>query len=186
MPPTRTIETWPERIPLESRRSDLAVQIPMATKAGFEILRASVLGIITASGLLRRRARSNASADAANNQKVIAVDDAAPFVAGDALKLEDGTAVGVVAVGGVNVEDNELTCVDNLAVAITDGDAILGSDGSQVAKVIANEAVKATETANTNLSPYAAGVLKRNLLVGLDESAIAELGGRVVGDDFIF
>jgi hypothetical protein len=186
MPPTSTIEEWAGREPLESRRADLAVRIPMVAKAGFAILRASVLGIITASGFLRRRTRTNASADAGDNQTVIAVDDAAPFAAGDVLKLEDGTGIGTVAVGGVNTEDNELTCVANLAVAITDGDAILGSDGSQVAKVIADEAVKATEAANTNMSPYEAGILKKDMIVGLDESAMEELRGRVVGSDFIF
>jgi hypothetical protein len=189
MPPTRTIEEWPERIPLESRRADLAVQIPMVAKAGFEIIRAAVLGIITASGFLRRRTCGVADADAASNQKVIVLDedsDASVFVAGDVLKNAAGETIGTVAVAGVNAEDNELTCVDNLAVAVTAGEEILGSDGSQIAKVIANEAVKATETANTNLSPYAAGILKLDQLSGLNASAIEELKGRVLGNDFIF
>jgi hypothetical protein len=161
----------------------------MVAKAGFEILRASVLGVITASGFLRRRTCGVADADAATNQKVIVLDDdsdVSVFVAGDVLKTAVGETIGTVAVGGVNTEDNELTCVDNLVVAITAGDEVLGSDGSQVAKVIANEAVKATETANTNLSPYAAGILKFDQLSGLNASAIAELKGRVLGNDFIF
>lgn len=189
MPPTTTIETWPERIPLESRKAELAVQVSMVAKTGFEILRGAVLGVITASGFLRRRTCGVADADAATNQKVIVLDDdsdASVFVAGDVLKNRGGETIGTVAVGGISTEDNSITCVDNLAVAVTAGDEILGSDGSQVAKVIANEAVKATETANTNLSPYAAGILKVDQLSGLNDSAVEELKGRIFGNEFIF
>jgi len=179
MPPTRTIETFPERVPLEAVRADLAVRIPQTVKDGTAIRRAAVLGVITATGYVRERSRSNASADAATGQKVIAVDDALVFKVGDVLTLEDGTAIGTIDAGGVNVDDNELTCVANIAIAITDGDAVLASDGSQVAQEIADEAVAATETTNTQLSPYIGGYLKRDLIIGLDASAIAELGGAV-------
>jgi len=185
--PTKLIEEWPERVPLEAHRADLAVQIPLTVKSGFAILRGSVLGVITASKLMRRRSRSNASAAAAANQKVIAVDDAAVFAVGDALTLEDGTAIGTIAAAGVNIDDNEVTCVDNLAVEVADGDAILASDGSQVAAAIANEAVAAAEAADTVLSPYIGGLLKESLMVGLDESAKLELGGvSLPGDVFKF
>lgn len=178
MPPTVTTNTYPARVPLEAVRADLAVKIPLTVKAGSAVRRAVVLGVITATSYIRERARSNAAAALAAAGTVLVVDDASVFIAGDVLKLEDGTTVGTVAANGVNAEDNELT-ISAAAVDVADNDAILASDGSQKAKAIADEAVAATEAADTTLSPYIGGALKSDQLIGLDDSAIAELGGAV-------
>jgi len=187
MPPTQTTETFPRRVPLEAVRADLAVQIPLTVKAATGVRRAAVLGVITATDYIRERSRSNAAAAYAVGVQVIEVDDASVFIPGDVLKLEDGTAVGTIAAAGVNVDDNELTLVAVTTAEIADGDAVLASDGSQVAKAIADEAVAAAQSVDTVLSPYIGGALKRSLLIGLDDSAIAELGGAVFpGDIFKF
>jgi hypothetical protein len=174
--PTRTTETFPTRIQLEAIRPDLAAQVPLTVKAGTGMRRAAVCGVITATGYIRERSRSKANGAVAAGGTALVVDDASVFVAGDILKLEDGTTVATVAANGVNVEDNELA-VSATAVDVADNDAILASDGSQVAKVISNEAVAATETQDTPISPFVCGILKTDQIIGLDESAVTEMGG---------
>lgn len=179
MPPTRTTETHPTRVPLEAVRADLAVKIPLTVEAGTGVRRAAVLGVITATSYVRERSRSNAAEALATGGTVLVVDDASVFIPGDVLKLEDGTAVETIAAAGVNVDDNELTLTGATAIDIAEGDAILASDGSQVAKAIADEAVAATQSEDTGLSPYIGGALKTDQLIGLDESAVTELGGAI-------
>lgn len=178
MPPTVTTNTFPTHVPLEAVRADLAVKIPLTVKAGSAVRRAAVLGVITATSYIRERSRSLANGALAAGGTVLVVDDAAVFVDGDVLKLEDGTTIATIAANGVNIVDNELT-VSATAVDVADNDAILASDGSQKAKAIADEAVAATESVDTTLSPYIGGALKSDQLIGLDDSAIAELGGAV-------
>jgi len=177
MPPTQNIETYPSRTPLEAVRADLAVRIPLTVKAGSRVRRGIVLGVVTATNYIRERSRSLAAAAFAIGVGVIEVDDASLFIPGDVLKLDDGTTVGTIAALGVNVVDNELTLVAVTTIEIADNDAILASDGSELAKAIADEAVAATEAVDTVLSPYIGGALKSDLIIGLDASAIAEMGG---------
>lgn len=189
MPPTKTIEDWPDRIPLESRRADLAVQIPMPAKAAFGFVRGAILGIITASGLLRQRARSTAAGTGFTDNSPtgqVANGEGGRFVAADVLKNETGETIGTVQSVDTTTNPDTITLTGNAQVNVAVGEAVMASDGSEVARLIANEEVKATETENSNLSPYAGGYLKKDQLVGLDDSAIAELNGRVVANDFIF
>jgi hypothetical protein len=182
--PTRTEATYSGIESLAYTKPELLVSVALTIKNLFKCLQGDVLGVIAAGGLARRRSRSNAAATHAAAVTVIEVDDASVFVAGDALTLEDGTAIGTVAVNGVNEDDNELT-VSATAVAITDGDAILASDGSQVARAISDK--ESDGVGDTVINAIVAGPLKKSKLRGLDASAVIELGGAVmVGDVFKF
>jgi len=55
---------------------------------------------------------------------------------------------------------------------------VLASDGAQVAACIADEGVASTEAKDTQLSPIIGGPIKESLLLGLDDSARAELNGK--------
>ena len=99
------------------------------------------------------------------------------FVADDVLKLEDGTTIGTVLSVDKSTTPDTVTLTGNAQVNVAVGDAVLGSDGSQVAQAIADEAVAASEGIDTTLSPYIGGCLKKDQIIGLDESAITELGG---------
>lgn len=173
MPPTETVETFAERISLDALAGHPSAAYGVTGKNGFAMKQGDVIGLITASKKARRRSRTNATEAGATNQAVITVDDASVFAVDDELTLEDGTAVGVVA--SINTEDNEVTCDENLAVEVSDGDAILASDGSQVAQGISDN-----ETDGVGEHPLAViigGYLKESKLRGLDASAKAELGG---------
>jgi len=180
MPPTRTIETFGERIPLEEVRADLAVSVPQSVKAGSRIRRGAVLGVVTADGYTRERSRSKAAgtgfSDASDTGQVA---DASVFAVGDELTLEDGTAIGTVESIDTTTTPDTIVLEANAAVNVAVDDAVMASDGSQVAQSIADEAVAATETLDTGLSVYIAGFLKKDQLIGLDASAIVELGGAV-------
>jgi hypothetical protein len=185
MPPTKTEATYPGRQYLAFTKPELLVSVALTIADGFACLQGDVLGVISASDLGRRRSRSNASADAAANQKVVVVEDESVFKVGDVLTLEDGTVVGTIDAAGINPLNHEITCVANLAVAVTDGDAILASDGSQVARAIADK--ESDGVGDTVINVIVAGPLKKSLLRGLDDSAVAELGGAVmIGDLFKF
>ncbi|HKO43340.1 MAG TPA: hypothetical protein VJU84_08620 [Pyrinomonadaceae bacterium] len=180
MPPTKTIETYGERIPLEAVRADLAVRVPQTVEAGSKIRRGAVLGVVTADGYTRERARTKAAgtgfSDASDTGQV---EDASVFKVGDELTLEDGTAIGTVESINTATTPDTIVLEANAAVNVAVGDAVMASDGSQVAQSIADEAVAVTETTDTVLSVYIGGFLKKDQLVGLDASAIAELGGAV-------
>jgi hypothetical protein len=176
--PSRTTETFPTRIQLEAVRADLAVRIPLTVKAGSRVRRAAVLGVVTATDYVRERTRTKAAGTGfANNSAVGQVDDASLFIATDVLKLEDGTTIGTVLSVDTTTTPDTITLTGNAAVNVAVGDAVLGSDGSQAAKAIADEAVADTEAQDTVLSPYIGGALKKDQIIGLDDSAIAEMGG---------
>jgi hypothetical protein len=107
------------------------------------------------------------------------------FVAGDILKNAAGAVIGTIAVGGVNTATNTITLTANAAVAVAAGAAVLGSDGSQKASAIADEA--ADGLAETQIPVFVCGLLVESRLRGLDDTAKAELGGAsVAGGIFKF
>ncbi len=185
---TKTTQTFARRIPLEAIRADLCVQIPVTIKAGSKVPRGAVLGVVTANSYGRQRTRTKAAgAGFASNSPVGQVVDASVFVAGDVLKLDDGTAIGTIQSLDLTTTPDTITLTGNAAVNVAVDDAVLASDGSEVAKAIADEEVSASEAEDTTLSPYIGGYLKQDLLVGLDASAIAELGGAAMpGNVFKF
>ena len=85
----------------------------------------------------------------------------------------------------MNTATNVITLTGNAAVAVAAGAAVLGSDGSQVAKSVSDDDTDGTADANT--STIISGLLVESKLRGLDSTAKAELGGvSTVGGIFKF
>lgn len=174
--PTKDIATYPQRRSLELVRADLAVLLPMTIADGFSVGFGDVLGAIDANGFGRRRTRSLVDTQAfATNSNSGRVADASLFRDGDVLKSSAGTTIGTVAVGGINKTTNVITLTANAAVAVPIGDAVLGSDGSQVARAISDAA--SDGVGNTPLDVMIAGFVKESAVKGLDATAKAELRG---------
>jgi hypothetical protein len=182
--PTRTTETFAERDALEAVRVDLAILIGATIANGFKVKRGSVCGEISASGKLRRRSRTNAAgAGFAVDSAIGHVEDASVFVAADVLKNAAGTTIGTVQ--SVDPVANTVTLTGNAGVAVAAGAAVLGSDGSQVAKAISSD--ESNGVGDTQVAVYIGGPLKEAKLLGLDATAKAELGGvSTIGGIFKF
>lgn len=184
--PTKNIETYAQREPMETIKSELAVQIPLTMGDGFKTEQGDVLGVVTSSGFGRRRTRTLADgAGFAIDSTQGVVEDASLFADGDVLKDAAGANIGTIAVGGVNLVTNTITLTANAAVAVADGAVVLGSDGSQKAVAIADEG--SDGDGETPLRVFVAGCLKESKIRGLDTTAKTELVGRSApGDIFIF
>ena len=184
--PSKLVETYGERIPLEARKSELACQVGVTMRNGAACVQGDVIGEVSASGMFRRRTRALATGGGFGvGAATGTVDDASVFVAGDILKNAAGAVIGTIAVGGVNTATNTITLTANAAVAVAAGAAVLGSDGSQKASAIADEA--ADGLAETQIPVFVCGLLVESRLRGLDDTAKAELGGAsVAGGIFKF
>lgn len=184
--PTTIVETNEARVPLEKIRADLAVQEGVTAKNGFAIGRRDVVGIIDADGLARRRTKTLADgAGFSTGSAQGVVEDASLFTDGDVLKDSGGTTIGTIAADGVNTTTNTITLTGNAAVAVADGAAVLGSDGSEVAKCIADEG--SDGSGDTQIRTFIGGYLDESLINGLDSTAKTELGGiSTVGGIFKF
>lgn len=186
MPPTKTVETHPTRELLEALRVDLAIKVPATVADGHAVAFGDVLGLISASSKLRRRTRTTVDTTAfATNSMTGKVADASIFKDSDVLKNAAGATIGTIAVGGINLTTRVLTLTANAAVAVADGAAVLGSDGSEVAKAFADQ--DSDGEGDTPIAVIIAGPLKESKLRGLDATAKTELSGRsTVGGIFIF
>jgi hypothetical protein len=181
--PSRTVETYGERDAFEAKKAELACQIGITMIIGAACLQGDVVGEVTAREMYRRRTRAVATgAGFALNSPTGTVDDASVFVAGDVLKNAAGAVIGTVS---SVAPAGAITLTANAAVAVAAGAAVLGSDGSQTAKAIADEA--ADGTAETQIPVFVCGLLLESRLRGLDDSAKSELGGAsVAGGIFKF
>lgn len=184
--PSKTIATFGGRSSLETIKSELAAQTGVTMRNGAACQQGDVIGEVTATEMYRRRSRALATGTGfALNSPTGTVDNAGVFVAGDVLKNSAGETVGTIAAGGVNTTTNTITLEANAAVAVSAGAAVLGSDGSQKAKAIADEASDGTTEAT--IPVFVCGLLDENKLRGLDDSAKTELGGAsVAGGIFKF
>lgn len=184
--PSRTVETYGEITPLEARKPELACQVGITMRNGAACQQGDVIGEVTATEMYRRRARALATGGGfALNSATGTVDDASVFVAGDVLKNATGGVIGTIAAGGVNADTDTITLTGNAAVAVAAGAAVLGSDGSQKAKAIADEA--SDGVGETQIPVFVCGLLLESRLRGLDDTAKAELGGAsVAGGIFKF
>jgi hypothetical protein len=190
MPPQEIINTFARRVPLEAISGFRSLQIPLTVKTGTGIRRGAVCGTKTADGYLRERKRTlvagTAFSDASPTGQVTN-GDGVRFEVGDVLKNEAGDTIGTIQAIDSTTNPDTITLTGNAAVNVAIGEAVLGSDGSEVAACIADEAVASTEAKDTVLSPHIGGALKESLLVGLDDSARAELNGKSFpGDIFKF
>lgn len=184
--PSKTIETNPAKVALEALRADLAVFVNGTVKDGHACSAKEVLGEITASKLLRRRTKTLADgAGFAINSAVGTVEDASKFKAGDVLQNAAGQNIGTVAVGGINTVTNQITLTANAAVAVADGAAVLGSDGSQVARCISGKG--SDGNGDTPMDVCISAIVNEADIIGLDATAKDELGGKTtVGGLFKF
>lgn len=118
----KLIEEFAEQVSLENRRPDLCLSRPATIADGFACDKGDLLGIITASSLLRRRSRSTvksggAFSTAAATGKI--VDASKKFVAADVLKvltgvLQQETATVVGTIGGSGAGNAAVVVTSNL------------------------------------------------------------------------
>lgn len=168
------VETFDTQYSLETRRPDLTVNVAATVKDGFACQKGDVLGEITSSGLMRRRSRSLVTGTAfATTSPTGTVADGSVFKVGDALTNAAGAAVGTVQ----SIVGNTITLAANAAVAVATGAAVLGSDGSQIAAVIAEEGSDGNGDTPINVITQSPA-LDVSKLRGLDDSAITDLGGK--------
>ena len=131
--------------------------------------------MITASGLIRRRTRAAVTGTAfAVDSPTGTVDDASVFVAGDVLKNAAGVTVGTI----LSIASNTITLTGNAAVVVATAANVYGSDGSQVAKGIAEDA--SDGVGDTPMNVFIGGYLDESLTLRLDATAKTELGGATV------
>jgi hypothetical protein len=182
---TKTVKTFPDRVAIEATRPDEAVKQNVTFADGFEVEQGDVIGIIAASGLARRRSRTTAAGTGfAVDSNTGQVTDASVFAAGDVLKSEDGTIIGTVQSIDTTTTPDTVALTGNAAVAVASGDAVLASDGSQVAQGISDAANDGEDDMPADV--FISGMLVASLLRGLDASAKAELGGATLLGVFKF
>lgn len=174
------VETYATRKSLETRRPDMTVNIGATVKDGYACAQGDVMGVITASGLLRRRTRTTVDTTAFSTGTATGkVADPTVFKDGEVLKNAAGATIGTIAVGGINLVTRVITLTANAAVNVADGAGVYGSDGSQVASVIAEEGSDGDGDTPINVITQSPA-LNISLLRGLDDTAITELGGKVL------
>lgn len=180
--PSKVVETSPQKVALEAIRPELAAFAGVTIGNGFTCERGDVLGLITSSGLARRRARSLVAGTAfTTGSPNGAVADGSLFKVGDVMTNSAGANVGTInAING-----NAITLAANAANAVAIGAAVLASDGSQVAKGFADEG--SDGVGDTQVPVCIGGYLVEANLKGLDSTAKTELGGfSTVGGIFKF
>lgn len=172
--PTKTIDTYGQKKALEIIKSELAGKTGVVAKEGFPIAKGDVIGIITTGGKARRRTRASVTGTAfATNSATGTVDDASVFAVGDVIKNAAGADVGTIL--SINTSTNTITLAANAAVAVATGANVFGSDGSQVAKGIADNTVDGV--ADTSLDVFVCGLLDEAQILRLDATAKTELAG---------
>ncbi len=176
-----TIKTYPRRVPLEAVSGFKSLQIPLTVKAGTAIRRGAVCGAKTADGYLRERKRTTAAGAGFSDASAVgsvANGTGSLFEVDDVLKNEAGETIGTIQAIDTTTNPDTITLDANAAVNVASGDAVVASDGSEVAACIADEEVASTEAKDTALSPHIGGALLQSLIIGLDDSAKAELNGK--------
>ena len=168
---SKLIETIAAKTPLEKTRADLAVLTGVTAKDDFAVGRGDVIGVITASGLARRRSRATMTVAFAVDAATGTVDDATVFVVGDVLKNSAGVTIGTI----LTIVGNVITLAANAAVAVAIGANAFGSDGSQTAKGIADEG--SDGDGDTPIAVFIGGCLDESLCLRLDATAKTELAG---------
>lgn len=172
----RLVETYEEQYSLETRRPDLTVNIGATVKDGFGCQKGDVMGVITASGLLRRRTKSTVDTTAFSTGAATGkLADVTPFTVGDVLKNSGGTTIGTIQ--SIDTTTRIVTLTGNAGVNVANGADVFGSDGSQVASVIAEEGSDGNGDTPINVITQSPA-LDVSKLRGLDDTAVTELGGK--------
>jgi hypothetical protein len=174
--PSKTLKTFGDRVALDAIDNELWAKVGLTFKNGFAVKQGDVVGVISASKLGRRRSRTTgAGTGFAVDSNTGQVDDASVLAVGDVLKSEDGTVIGTVQSIDLATTPDTVALTGNAAVAVAVGDAVMASDGSEVAKGISDEANDGID--DTPGAIFICGLLDESLLRGLDASAKVELCG---------
>jgi len=188
--PQETKQTFPRRVSLEAISGFKSLQIPLTVKTGTAVRRGAVCGVVTDDGYVRERKRTTAAGAGFSDASPVgsvANGSGSLFEVGDTLKNEAGETIGEIQGIDATTNPDTITLTGNAEVNVAAGDAVMADDGSEVAACIADEEVAATESKDTTLSPHIGGALKESILIGLDDSARAELNGKSFpGDIFKF
>jgi hypothetical protein len=185
--PTKTKETFPARVQLEALAGHPSASVGVTCKTGFIVKQGDLVGKITASSKYRRRSRTTAAGTGfAADSPIGFVTDNTVFHDGDVITKSDGTAVGTVAVDGIDtVDPTKVTLTANAANAMAADVALIATDGSAVAQGIAD--AETDGTADTPIAVIVSGKLVEAKLRGLDASAKSDLAGAsVAGGIFKF
>lgn len=186
--PTKTIETWPERVQLEALAGHPSALVGVTVKTGHIVKQGDPVGKITASGLFRRRSRTATVGDGfSDSADVGEVDDASAFKAGDVLTTAAGVAIGTIESIAFSEDDGPdvITLTANAANDVAVAVGVIATDGSAVAQGIAD--AETDGSADTPIAVIVSGKLRESLLRGLDASAKSELAGAsVAGGIFKF
>ena len=169
---TKIVGTYQNPRSLAEVRPDLLVEINATVKDGHSCLRGEVMGVITSSGLSRRRTRSLVKTTAfATTSPNGTVEDGTKYRVGDVLKNAAGTTVGTIQ----TIVGNNITLAANAAVAVAIDAAVYASDGSEKASWIADDG--SDGDGDTTVTAIVGGFLLESLIIGLDATAKTELGG---------
>jgi hypothetical protein len=186
--PTQIVTTFPPRQQLEFVRGDLSVLLPLTAAAnGVPISQGDVLGIITSSGLGRRRTRAIVGTGGVlTSSPTFPVADSSMFAAGDVLTDDSGNTVGTVNSVNTSASPNTVTLAANSAHAVAAGVGVIATDGSAVAQGISDDSNDGVTQGV--VSVLITGLLNASLLRGLDSVAITQLGGALMlgGEVFKF
>ncbi len=185
--PSKTVQTFAQRVAMEALRPDEAVKYGVPGAQGFAIKQGDAVGVITASGKAHRRSRTAAAGTGfAINSLVGQVVDSGVFVHGDVLKNEGGETIGTVDTVDATQNPNIVTLTANAQVVVAAGDAVMASDGSQVAQGISDVETDGADD-QTSIEVFIGGYLVESRCRGLDASAKEELNGAsVIGGMFKF
>lgn len=159
-----------------------ALRLPATLPANAgDIQAGQVVGIRTADGKampVRRAALAANAASAATTLKVGA-DHVGKFKVGDTAAIRtrsNGTVQNLGAITAVTADSITVTTALSASHNANASDVYV-ADGSEVAKGITEYAVL-NDALEQQISPFVAGVFYEAELVGLDDIAIADLGGR--------
>lgn len=170
--PTKEIGTYTDPTSLASVRADLLVEINATVKDGHSCSRGEVMGIITSSGLARRRSRSLVKTTAfATNSPNGTVEDGTKFRVADVLKNAAGSTVGTIQ----SITGNNIVLTGNAATAVAVDAAVYASDGSEKASFISDDG--SDGDGDTTVTAVVGGYLEESMIIGLDATAKTDLGG---------
>lgn len=177
--PTKTKETFPDRVQLEALSGHPSASVGVTVATTFIVKQGDLLGQIAASGKYRRRSRTDATGTGfADNSPTGQVVDTTVFKVGDVLKDAAGNALGTVLSVDPTATPDTVTLTGNAANNVAAGVGVVAQDGSQVARAVADQ--ETDGTADTPIAAIISGKLVESKLRGLDASAKTELAGASV------
>lgn len=176
---TNQTNRWSGVNPLEFSKPEVAVKLRGTVAAGLKVRRGAVVGRVTGRKSVVREvpvSKATGSGFVATSPSGT-VENGALFVVGDVLKNDAGQTVGTISA----IAGNTIVLQANAAVAVAANAVVKVLDGSEKAVAIAEDETDGKD--NTPISIITAGVLKRELIIGLTSQAVEDLRGRFPMDE---